>query len=112
MAAQSWAYVSDSLDVFGKHRVTVWNLVFSSTAYTAGGYAVTGATFGIKSILGMFCIGLNPSISATSSALPQYNAGTGKVQLFGTGSADTAALDEFAGTITATFTMLIISTSD
>jgi hypothetical protein len=111
MAALSWTYVNDSQDVWGKHRVTQWNMVFSSTAYVAGGFAVTGATFGIKAIAGMQMIAVIPP-STTSSVSVQYNSSTGKVQLFGTGASDTAALDEFAGTISATFTMLIISTSD
>jgi len=111
MASLAWTYVNDSLDVWGKHRVTQWNMVFSSTAYVAGGFAVSGSTFGIKAIAGMQMIAVAPP-STTTSVVVQYNSSTGFVQLFGTGTASTNALNEFAGTITATFTMLIISTSD
>lgn len=112
MAAAVWAKYGDPDDVWGRHRVTFWTLTLSSTLYVAGGLAVSGATFGIKSILGMELMNVNPPLSTTSSVVPQYNATTGKLQFFGTGAADTNALDEYAGTSTGVFTFRITSISD
>ena len=111
MAALAWARIADSEDVWGKHRVTFWTLTLSSTLYVAGGMAVSGATFGIKAILGMFEVACTP-LTTTSDYVAKYNSATGKVQLFGTGASDTAALDEAAGTFTLVKTFAIISTSD
>jgi hypothetical protein len=113
MAGIAWAKYPDPDDVWGRHRVTFWTMTLSGTTYTAGGYAVSGATFGIKSILGMQLID-NTVLAGTSSTLvPQYNATTGKLQLFGTGAADFAVLDEYSGSaLTMTALFLIISISD
>lgn len=112
MASLVWAKNPDPDDVWGRHRVTFWTLTLSATAYTTGGFAVSGATFGIKSILGMELIAGTPP-STTSTYVPFYNSATGKLQIFGTGTADQAALDEIGtGTITLVWLFRITSVSD
>ncbi len=112
MAAIAWAKVADSEDVWGKHRVNQWTMTLSATAYVAGGFAVTGATFGLRKIAGMTQIAGVPT-TGPSAALWTYNATTGKLQGWGTGAADTNLLDEIvSGSLTLTATFLVISTDD
>lgn len=113
MAAIAWAKNPDPDDVWGRHRVTFWTMTLSATAYTAGGYAVTGNTFGVKAILGMQLVANSVLAGTASTLLPQYNSATGKLQLFGTGAADFAVLDEYSGSaLTMTALFLIYSISD
>lgn len=109
MASIAWTYVNDSLDVWGKHRVTYWNMVLSSTSYSAGGFAVTAAQFGLRNILGIEEVA-NPTLpSSTTDYKLTYNSGSGKVQLMGSaGSA--GALAEASGTLTLTKTVRVTST--
>jgi hypothetical protein len=72
------AKLADTDDVWGKHRVSVWDLTGDAT-YAAGGYAVTAAQFGLRQIYGMKHIGGN---TAGAGFMVQYNTGTGKVQFF------------------------------
>lgn len=112
MASLVWAKNPDPDDVWGRHRVTHWTLTLSATAYVTGGFAVTGQTFGIKGVLGMEVIAGTPP-STTSLYVPFYNSATAKLQLFGTGSADQAALDEIGtGTISLVYLFRITSVSD
>jgi hypothetical protein len=113
MAASVWAKIGDPDDVWGRHRVTFWTLTLSATAYVAGGFAVTGNTFGVKAILGIELVNVNPPLSTTTSIVPQYNANTGFLQFFGTGTATTNALNEFvSASMTGVFTFRITSVSD
>jgi len=111
MANIAWTYVPDSLDVWGKKRVTYWNMVLSGTTYSAGGFAVTAAQFGIRNILGMEEVA-NPTLPSSSTDYKfTYNSGTSKVQLMGSaGSA--GALAEASGSLTLTKTIRITSTDD
>jgi hypothetical protein len=113
MAAAVWAKYGDPDDVWGRHRVTFWTLTLSATAYVAGGLAVTGNTFGVKAILGMELMNVNPPLSTTTSVVAQYNASTGSLQFFGSGTASTNALNEFvSASMTGVFTFRITSISD
>jgi hypothetical protein len=112
MAAIAWSVVADGIDVYGRRRNAMWTMTLSATAYAAGGYAVTGATFGLKGIAGMIQISGVPA-STTSDLLFKYNSSTGKVQAFGSGASDTAVLVEVAnGNLTLTVLFLVISISD
>jgi len=56
--------LADSDDIWGKHRVVVYDIT-GDTSYPTGGYAVTAAGFGMRRIYGMKDIGGN----ATSARL-------------------------------------------
>lgn len=112
MAAIAWARVPDGEDVIGRRRASYWTMTLSATAYAAGGYAVTGQTFGLKGVLGMVPIaGIPPS--TTTSYSWQYNSSTGNLQAFATGASSTSALVEVAnGNLSLTVTFLVTSISD
>jgi hypothetical protein len=112
MAAISWTKYPDGEDIVGRRRASYWTMTLSTTAYAAGGFTVTGQTFGLKGILGMIPVGTNPP-SATTSYSWQYNTSTGAVQAFCTGASSTSALVEVAaGNLTLTVLFLVISISD
>jgi hypothetical protein len=56
--ALTFTKLADSEDVWGKHRVSVWD-VAGDTNYIAGGYALTAANFGMRRIYGAKQIGGN-----------------------------------------------------
>jgi hypothetical protein len=111
MAAAAFNKVLDSEDVWGKHRVSYWDMVLSATVYAAGGIAVTAAQFGLRSILSIDECGASVLPSTTSDYKLTYNSGTGKVQLFG-GAASGVALAEGTGTLTLTKRLRVMSTDD
>jgi hypothetical protein len=107
MAAVSFTKQTDGDDVWGKHHVSFWNMVLSSTAYSAGGFAVTAQQFGGRKIFGIEEIG-NPTLPSTSTDYKLcYNSGTSSIQLMGSaGSA--GALAEASGTLTLTKTIRVL----
>ena len=110
MAAISWTKLGDGEDVWGRRRNAFWNMVMSSTTYVAGGMVVSGATFGLKAVLGMIFVANAVLPTSTTSYVYLYNSATGGVQLFISNTA--SAMVEVSGSITATATFLVISTSD
>jgi hypothetical protein len=87
-------------EIIGKRRVSYWTLTGDS-AYPAGGYAVTGAQFGLRSIEGILQIGAN---STGYSVI--YNTATAKLQFYSNGS-------EASGNIsTVSVKVIVISIDD
>jgi hypothetical protein len=111
MANVAFTYVPDSLDVWGKKRVTYYDMVLSGTTYNAGGFSVTAAQFGIRNILGIEEVASSVLPSTTSDYKLTYNSGTGKIMLFG-GAASGVALAEGTGSLTLTKRIRITSTDD
>jgi len=64
MSLNSQVKVADSDDVWGKHRVSVWDFTGGSTDYVAGGYPLTAAQFGLYQITGIKAVGGNPAAAA------------------------------------------------
>lgn len=111
MAAIVWTKVPDSEDVWGKKRVAQWTMTLVATAYAAGGFAVSGATFSLRKLAGMIPINSAPPSATTQIywALSNLNA----LQAWVTGAATTAVLAELAnGNLTLSQTFLVISSDD
>ena len=68
---------NDGQDVFGRHRVGVFDLTFPNP-FVAGGIAVTAVEFGMNRLDGMYFIGGNP---ASAVLLPGYDTTNLKVML-------------------------------
>ncbi len=111
MAAIAWKKIADGDDIVGRRRAAYWQMVLSGTTYTAGGMVVSGATFGLKSILAMLVASIDVLPSSTSSYWYFYNSTTGGVQIFG-GAASGVAGAEVSGSLTVSTTFLVISGSD
>ena len=85
-------------------------MVLSATTYVAGGMLVSGATFGLKAVLGMWHVANVVLPTSTTAYLYQYNSTTGGVQIFQSNTA--SPFVEVSGSLTATVTFLIMSVSD
>jgi len=110
MAAIVWTKYGDGEDVWGRRRCAFWTMTLSSTTYTAGGMVVSGSTFGLKAVLGMWHVANVTLPSSTTSYVFYYNSTTGGVQLFVSNTS--SALVETSGSITAAATFLVMSVSD
>lgn len=78
--------VVGSENVVGKLRAVAFDIT-GDNSYPAGGYAITGATLGLRNLLGIEFIAGNTAGIATA---PYYNSQTGKV-MFEVGGADETA---------------------
>lgn len=70
--------VPGSQDVWGRHRVRAFDITFDNS-YPTGGYAVTGAMFGLRLLMGMDFIGGNAGAGALLCA---FRTDTNKIQVF------------------------------
>src|SRR5574341_1172375 len=85
--------VPDSEDVWGKHRVAMFDLV-GDASYPAGGYAITPSQVGMRRIYGVKFVGGNP---AAGRLIPHWDTSAGKYMLAyptGGGIASPAALSD------------------
>jgi hypothetical protein len=100
-------------DVWGKHRVDIRDITGDSS-YPAGGYALTGQTFGLRSIVGMSFIGGN---TAAVGIIPYWNNQTNKLQFIyptQTGTSPNVGAEAVAGTNLSTVTVraIVVSLDD
>jgi len=92
--------IQSDLIIGGNRRASLWN-VTGDSFYPSGGYAVTGANFGLRSIEGIDQWGTN-----TTGSTCVYNTLTGKLQFYTNGS-------EASGNIATVINkILVISTDD
>ena len=68
----------------GDIKVTVSNIVFDATSYSAGGFAVTPANLGLSTVLFAIASQIGPSSGAVTGGVGEfvYNTSTGKIQVF------------------------------
>jgi hypothetical protein len=88
--------------------------VAASADYATGGYTITPGTFGLQSIRNFTIAGVDSASSSTTLTamwLWSYNHATGKLQVWGTGTASGDAFNEAAAsTDLSGFTIRVVVT--
>ena|SRR5437660_9612434 len=84
----------DGYNVEGAIPVQVGDLALDNS-YPTGGYALTGANFGLRSLAGLQILGIKGTLANSGSLLPWFDLTNGKLMMFypsGGGAASPAAL--------------------
>lgn len=101
--------VPDSEDVWGKHRVKAFDVTYDSS-YPAGGYTVSGATFELRRILGMWFIGRNPAALGYEFVFDDVNSA---IRVVVTGAVSGPGTDVPTGTnISTLITRVLVQSTD
>lgn len=96
--------VTDSYDVWGKHRVRIFD-VAADNSYTTGGYSFAEADVGFKRVVGVETVGGNVAAAALIAAWDSTNKKLLYLYPSGGGAASPAALADpavAAGAVTMT----------
>lgn len=83
----------------GDLKITVSNITFDATSYSAGGFSITPAQLGLTTVLFAPCQQIGPSAGAVTGGLGElaYNTSTNKVQVFNSTGVEGAPTTTLSG---------------